>query len=493
MMLPFFALAPVPIVPLLVGQTPPAAPPPQEIVIPQTVRPLPGQLDQVPVFNSNSPELIGTEGILLSTFPPTGQQHPEAHLNFGFNGRFDLFAHHVFRALAPDNLTSMYLGVIAYNPSDQPVTIDLLQAASYLSQPDAPFISLPPVVENPLGTIYAGPGSRAMSDVLRGQRQNIFAPQVVVPPRSYQMLLNLPIPVATLDPPLNGRSTLMRLRSNGTIYLASLARLARQDADGNEIPPTLLDWQNILQTGALATPRDRPPTLLDHTAPTQQIIYGRVAGVAIGSRWQARVTDHPAATTLTIPAPGDAFSYGLSTLARGRMGTDQSQTARLRVRYPDTAYEAHGNYGIQYDLSLPLQNPSGQTRRVTIALQTPIKEDRLSQNGLRFFDPLPTQTFFRGTVRLRYTDDQNHPQTRYVHLVQKRGQLGEPLATLTMPPGDRRFVEFSFLYPPDSTPPQVLTISTLDAAENAAENGVESGMENTAENTAENAIKTEQP
>jgi hypothetical protein len=62
-----------------------------------------------------------------------------------------------------------------------------------------------------------------------------------------------------------------------------------------------------------------------------------------------------------------------------------------------------------------------------------------------------------------------------------------------MPPGDRRFVEFSFLYPPDSTPPQVLTISTLDAAENAAENGVESGMENTAENTAENAIKTEQP
>lgn len=444
--------------------SPQPTPTPQEIVVPQTVRPLPGQLDEVPVFNSNSPELIGSEGILLSTFSPSGKLHPDAHLDFAFNGRFDLFAHHVFRALAADQLTSMYLGVIAYNPTDRPVTIDLLQAASYLSQPDAPFIALPAVVENPIGTVYAGPGSRAMSDVLRGRRQDIFPPQVVVPPGGYQMLLNLPIPVATLDPPLNGRSTLMRLRSNGTVYLASLALLARQDGAGNEVAPSLTDWENLLQTGSLATPRDRPPTLLDNTAPTNQIIYGRVAGVAIGSRWQSQVTDRPTATDLTIPDPGTAFSYGLSTLARGRMGSDQSQTALLRVRYPDTAYEAHGNYGIQYDLTLPLYNPSDQTRTVTIALQTPIKEDRLSQDGLRFFEPLPSQTFFRGTVRVRYTDDQNRPQTRYVHLVQKRGQMGEPLATLEMAAGDRRLVEFSFLYPPDSTPPQVLTISTLDAA-----------------------------
>lgn len=449
-----------------IAQTPAAptpTPTPQEIVIPQTVRPLPGQLDQVPVFNSNSPEIIGTEGILLSTFPPEGKQHSEAHLNFGFAGRFDLFAHHVFKALAPDNLTGVYLGIIVYNPGDQPVTIDTLQAASYLSQPDAPFITLPAVVENPLGTVYAGPGSRAMSDILRGKRQDSFPPQLVVPPNAYRMLLNLPIPVATLDPPINGRSTLMRLRSNGTVYLASLALMARRDPAGNEVAPSLEEWQTVLETGSLATPRDRAPTLLDNTAPTNQIIYGRVAGVAIGSRWQGQVTDIPTSAELTIPEPGQAFSYGLSTLARGRLGTGQSQTAQLRVRYPDTAYEAHGNYGIQYDLALPLHNPTDQPRTVTIALQTPIKEDSLSQNGLRFFDPLPTQTFFRGTVRVRYTDDRGLPQTRYVHLVQKRGQQGDPLATLQMPAGDRRLVEFSFLYPPDSTPPQVLTVNTLSS------------------------------
>jgi hypothetical protein len=98
---------------------------------------------------------------------------------------------------------------------------------------------------------------------------------------------------------------------------------------------------------------------------------------------------------------------------------------------------------------------------VTIALQTPIKEDVLSTDGLRFFEPLPTQTFFRGTVRVRYNDDRGLPQTRHVHLVQRRGQQGDPLVTLEMPAGSRRLVEFSFLYPPDASPPQVLTVQTL--------------------------------
>jgi hypothetical protein len=442
----------------LVQLTPPT-PPPQEIVEPQEVRVLPGQLDTVPVFNSNSPELVQTEGILLSTFPPQGKFQPAAHLNFPFVGRFDLFAHHVYRAVTPDNLSSLYLGVLLHNPGTQPVTIDVLQAASYLSQPDAPFIDLPPAVENPLGLVYAGPGSRVMNEILRGRRQPEFAPQLVIPPRQYQMLMNLPIPVATLDPPANGRSTLMRLRSNGHVYAASLALLARQNPDGSERAPTLEEWQSLLIGGELAGARDRPPTLPDQPG---MIIYGRVAGVARGSRWQAQVADSPAGDALQIPAAGQAFSYGLSTLVGGRMGTEQVQTAPMLVRYTDTAYAANGNYGVEYDLTLPLYNPTDRSQQVAISIQTAIKEDQLSQNGLRFFDPPPTSTFFRGTVRVRYTDDRNLPQTRYVHLVQRRGQQGEPLVILNIAPGDRRPVSIDFLYPPDATPPQVLTVRTLD-------------------------------
>jgi hypothetical protein len=441
--------------------SPPTAPQPvQEIIQPQEVRALPGQLDRIPVFNSNSPELVQTEGILLSTFPPNGKQQPAAHLNFPFNGVFDLFAHHAFKAIDPE-LSSLYLGIIVYNPGDRPVTISLLQAASYLSQPDAPFVQLAPQIDNARGGVYAGPGSRVMSDVLRGRRQDIFPAELTIAPRSYQMLMNLPIPVASLDPPLNGRSTLLHLQSDGQVYLASLALLSRKNADGSERSPTLAEWRSLLENGGLSSGRDRVPTPLDQIATTSPFIYGRVAGVAQGVRWQAQVTDSPTATRLTIPAAGKAFSYGLSTLIGGRLGTEQIQSAPMLVRYPDTAYQAHGNYGIEYNLALPLHNSTQQAQTVTIAVQTPIKEDELSTNGLRFFDPLPTSTFFRGTVRVSYRDDQGLPRTHYVHLVQRRGQPGEALVTLKMAGGDRRLVQFRFLYPPDASPPQVLTVRTL--------------------------------
>jgi len=129
--------------PLSAQETPKLAP--QIIVQPQPVRALPGQLDNVPMFNSNSPEWVKTEGILLSTFPPTGKTVSSAHLNFPFQGRFDLFVHH--QTHTPKDLQTFYLGVILHNPGKQSVTVDVLQAASYLTQ-DAPYITLPHYVEN---------------------------------------------------------------------------------------------------------------------------------------------------------------------------------------------------------------------------------------------------------------------------------------------------------------------------------------------------------
>ncbi|MCP2730895.1 DUF3370 domain-containing protein [Limnofasciculus baicalensis] len=432
-------------------------PPPEEIVQPQEVRPLPGKLDNIPVFNSNSPELVLKEGILLSTFPADGKSTPSAHLNFTFNGQFDIFAHHIAKAANPEDLRTLYLGIIVHNPGKKPVTVDILQAASYLSQPDAPFIQLPSIVDNPNSTIYSGPGDRAMNDILRGYRQADFPPQLVIPAGESRMLLNLPIPVQTLSPPLNGRSTLMRLRSDGIIYIASLARYAPVDEAGKEREPTLGEWQEILELGELSTPRDRTPTPPNPI--TDKIIYGRVAGVALGSIWNTELVDNPNVNFLTIPKPGQAFSYGLSTLPGGLLGTGQSQSANLLVRYPDTAYFAHGNYGVQYSLTLPLYNPTSETQKVTVSLQTPIKENSI-QGGLRFFSSSSQPIFFRGTIQIRYNDDGGIPRTRYLHLIQRRGEEGEPLVTLNMPPSNRRLVQVDFLYPPDASPPQVLTVTS---------------------------------
>ncbi len=446
---------------LLLAQSLPTAPPtetPETIVLPQEVRPLPGQLNTVPVFNSNSPEVVQTEGILLSTFPKSGKKVPEAHQNFGFQGRFDVFAHHIAKATTPDDLRTLYLGILLQNPGASPVTVDVLQAASYLSQPDAPFIKLPPLVENPTGQVYAGPGGRATDTVLRGQRQSGWPAQITLPPGESRMLLNVPIPVKTLDPPINGRSTLARLRSNGRVYAASLALFAKLDDTGAEQPPTLQDWERILQEGTFATPRDKTPT---PPGASGNLIYSRVAGVAKGSMWQAMLTDtQDAPYQLTIPKQGQAFSYPLSALDRGTFGTGQIQTAPLTTRYADTAYAAHGNYGVQYSLTLPLYNPTDACQFVSVALQTPLKSDEAAK-GLSFKSSPPERVFFRGTVRVRHTDDEGVPRTRYVHLVQFQGQQGQPLAELQMCPKSSRLVQVDFIYPPDATPPQVLTVQTL--------------------------------
>ncbi|MFN6463030.1 MAG: DUF3370 domain-containing protein [Nostoc sp. DedVER02] len=445
----------------LAQASPSPAPTPQEIFIPQQTRPLTGHLDEVPVFNSNNPEVVQSEGILLSTFPPQGKKVPSAHLNFPFQGRFDLFSHHIARAIeTPNDLRTLYLGVIVYNPSDRPATVNILQAASYLSQPDAPFIKLPAMQSNNSGNIFAGPGDRVMNDMLRVRRQSGWPAQLLIPPKQSRMLMNHPIPVRSLTPPLNGRSTLLRLYSDRPVYLANLAMFAKPNTDGSERAPTLEEWENLLENGDFAGPREPAPSPPNHLEGAAEI-YGRVAGVAVGSRWQVQVTDSNS-SYLTIPESGQAFSYGLSTLLAGKMGTGQNQTAKLVARYPGTAYEAHGNYGIEYNISLPLINNTDKPQTIKVLFQTPIKEDELSKPGLRFFSPPQASVFFRGTVRIRYNDDNGLPRTQYWHLVQQRGQMGEPLAQLKISAGQQRLVQVDFLYPPDATPPQMLTIQTVD-------------------------------
>jgi hypothetical protein len=509
--------------------TPPPVTPPVrqvELVRSQEVRPLPGQLDEVPVFNSNSPEIIQTDGILLSTFPADGMRSSEAHLNYPLEGRFDLFAHHIAKGVTAEDDRTPFLGVIVYNPSNEPVTLDILQAVSYLSQ-EAPFVDLPSYVGNPLGNVFAGPGSRTTNDVLRGQRQPHWPAQIIIPPRRSQLLINVPIPLRRLTvatngtlppgyiippavaaastpatasrgaaslagtvptgapntatevaassnspsssspasrppsnrtPPSNGRTVLMHLSSSGPVYLASLAMYAPKVIGGGERVPSLQDWEALLRNGSLAVPRDRNPTPPDARA-FLRFFYGRVAGVAQGSQWTALATDGDGVEHLSIPRPGEEFSYVISTVDHNTFGTGQIQSAPMLVRYPDTAYRAHGNYGIKYDISMPLYNHTDSTQRVAILLQTPVQDEGLD-SGLRFREPPDNQVFFRGTVRLRFTDDFGIPQTRYLHIVQRRGQQGEPLLRLTMPPGERRLVEVQFIYPPDSTPPQVLTVQT---------------------------------
>ena len=500
------AIAPPPQAPPLIAAVPPiegtALPRiPNEFTSLYEVRPLPGQLDATPVFNSNSPELIQQEGILLSTFPADDMANGDAHLDFSFEGRFDFFAHHIARGVAYDDRRTLFVGGVIYNPNDEPVTISIEQGVSYLSQ-DAPFYDLPALRMNPNGEVFAGPGSRTVTDFLQGRGQSQWPRRVVIPPERAYLLLNAPIPLrrlpfaadATLPPgsilpgapitntvepvasvipqgdtrelPSYGRSLLLHMSSDAPVYAATLAMYAPRTLEGQERAPTLQEWLALLVNGDLAGPRDIAPSnpeAYQESDRSGRFFYGRVAGVAEGSQWAATAADSPDGERLTIPRPGEAIAYVLSTVDYNTFGTQQIQSAPMLARYPDTAYRAHGNYGVHYNVKLPLYNNSDSEQRIILRLQTPLQDETLPY-GLRFLRNPPNRIFFRGTVRVQYQTASGQKQTRYVHLVQRQGDEGEPLLRITLPPQTQNNVVVDLIYPPDATPPQVLTVSTAGIA-----------------------------
>lgn len=479
-----------------------------EVIQYQDVRPLPGALDEVPVFNSNSPEVVQQDGILLSTFPKDGMAAADAHLDYAFEGRFDIFAHHIARGLTPDDRRTLFLGLVVYNPGEEPVELEIQQGVSYLSQ-EAPFVDLPEIKLNDHGNVFAGPGSRTTTDILRGVNQSHWPTTITIPPGHVHLLMNAPIPLRQLTVPVdgsypqgqvipkppvraasltaaseqvgdapdggripalvqrplpsNGRSAMLYLTSDGPVHVASLAKYADRTPTGNEQVPTLRDWLEILKRGGLAGPRDIPPSDPE-TYRYGRFYYGRVAGVAKGSNWRSTLTDNPDADILTIPAPGNSISYVLSSVDRNTLGTGQIQSAPMLVRYPDTAYRAHGNYGIRYSLKLPLYNNRGAEQTIAVKFQTPLQDESLLE-GLRFRRPPENRIFFRGTVRLRFRNQIGLQQTHYVHVVQRRGQEGSSLLKLRIPPEARKDLELDFVYPPDATPPHVLTVYNTESSE----------------------------
>ena len=444
----------------------------QNIIENQQIRPLPGSLDNIPVFNSNSPEVIQSEGILLSTFPTSEKTHPIAHLDYPLKGRFDFFSHHIARSNGDKRL--LYQGVIVNNPTSRYVRLKVLQGASYLTSPDAPFINLPSYVEDPIGRFFSGPGSRVMGDILRGINQRKFPSTILIPPQQNRMLFVLPITES------NARSTYLRIETDGPVYIANLAMYAVPENaptmdqkafllnpfSSSSLPagttfrqPVLDEWRYLVTTGDLVHPRDLAPTPPE-IASLKDTIYGRVSGISSGSEWTASITDNPNVDFLSVPDSGQAYSYPLSTVNIGTLGTGQVQSATMLVRYPDTAYRAHGNYAVKYNLTFPLINKTGTKQTVAILLQTPLKQDQYSDR-LLFSKSSNMPVFFRGTIKVTYQDDYNLRRVRYYHLVQRQGQQGDPLVKLNVLPGERREVNLDFLYPPDAVPPQVITVKSL--------------------------------
>jgi len=445
MSLPLLLLAALPAAPT------PAAASPAAILRPQTVAPLPGGLDRVLMLNDNNPELITGPGILLSTFPAAGRAQPEAHLDLPLNGRFDLFSHHVYAGKADTLDSTLWLAVVAQPRGTQPVTLQLLAGSTALSQatdrvqPQAPFLPLPPLMPQD-GSTYSGPGSRVASELLARQRNPLLPERWTLPPGQPTTLLVLPMPVRGLDPLLNGRNLQLRLQSDGPVSMATLAAFGSGDQ-----PPPPERWAALLDGGL--SPKEHAPTPRGSSG---NLIYSRVSGVQIGSLWRTTITDPGKPYLSASRAP---ISWPIASLERGRLGTGQVQTAELKAAYPGTAWAAHGNYGVEYDLTLPLRNGTAQPLQLELALESPLKRDT-AEEGLRFSGQGGRPVVFRGTVEVSGLDggDGKTVGRQGFHLVQRQGQPAPPLGRVTLAAGATRSLRVRLIYPADATPPQVLSL-----------------------------------
>jgi hypothetical protein len=185
-------------------------------------------------------------------------------------------------------------------------------------------------------------------------------------------------------------------------------------------------------------------------------VYSRVSGVQVGSVWRTRITDPGQAWLSTRRAP---ISWPIASLERGTLGTSQVQTAELRRFYAGTAWAAHGNYGVEYDLTLPLKNDTAKPQQLQLALENPLKADQ-PQGGLRFNTQPARSVMFRGTVEVSGLDGEGgKPAGRQgFHLVLRAGQPGPALGTVTLAPAQSRELRVRLIYPADATPPQVLSL-----------------------------------
>jgi hypothetical protein len=313
--------------------------------------------------------------------------------------------------------------------------------------------------------VWAGPGSRVATELLARQRSPELPAGWTLTPGAPTTLVVLPLPVRGLDPLLNGRNLQLRLESSGPVSLATLAAFG----SGNQ-PPAASTWAALLEGGL--SPREHAPTPRGSKG---GVVYSRVSGVQVGSTWRTRLTD-PGQTWLSVRrAP---ISWPISSLERGTLGTAQVQTAELQAFYPGTAWAAHGNYGVEYDLSIPLRNDMARPVALQLALESPLKGDTAA-GGLRFHStPASRPVMFRGTVEVTGLDGEpsaagapGRPAgRRSFHLVQRAGDPGPALGTVSLAPGASRQLQVRLIYPADATPPQVLSL--LPVAEGPAQQAV---------------------
>ena len=423
-----------------------ATPPSKPVVrlVKARLMPLPGGLDDKWMFHSNNPEIIDSSGLVLATWEPRGGASAIACLDHPISGAVRIFSHHIFsdEAHAPGS-RRLELAWMVRAAGPRAVRLTLMGGASHLSQPDAPFRPWPPVIEDASGSVYSGPGDR-VARALLDRSGNIASD-------SWDLLPGQPLTVvATREistdvailPARNGRTTSLELVASGPVHLAEVAWVG----EGSQPGPTEATWRALATGGDLVTPRETVATP-EEGLPGIGIRYGRVGGLTLGHTWSG----------LMPPYQGDeTWAFPVASVWKQRFGTIPVQSADMVARMPGSAYQSHGNYQVEYDLTLPLENASTSSRRYRLRLVRPLKA---RDGGLEFQDPPQSMVYFRGALAWGLIGNGAH-RSGHAHLQIRGGEEIPPFLEVDLRPAATASVRVRIVMPADATPPQTLMLDS---------------------------------
>ena len=386
----------------------------------QKAKPLHGSFNRVPVLHSNQPEIVKGPGILVTTSPGTAiaaeSNRPLRNATYTFNGDFGVHMHHKYYPADSKKLGGrkqrglLTLGLIAINPGDQPVTLKF-SSGSVKNSFEAPYLpnnlmGVKPLGKRPWNT---GPGDATAVQMLREELDRKLRASIVIPARSKRVVISTDLPARGIA---NG---LLQGRSDGPFQLAVVA------AEDNRNEQALLA---VLRQGRLAPGR----IYLNQIREIQTgKVFSRVAGVAIGDRYNASVDHNLNQGPLHVP---------LTSTSRHHFGTGDVQVNPLTSRMIDSALNNVGTYGVRYDVTMNLKGRGAHQ----LVLSHPVV------SGKKQF------TAFRGSIRIQQGD-----AVEEVHVGLRAGE-SLALTDLRLTPGRSQPVNVSLVYPADATPGHLLSV-----------------------------------
>ncbi|WP_241466616.1 MULTISPECIES: DUF3370 domain-containing protein [unclassified Prochlorococcus] len=399
----------------------------------QSARPLNGSFNKVPVLHSNQPETVVGTGILVNTAPGsavvvhTGQQLRNAE--FTFDGKFGIHIHHKYYPRDSRKLGNirhrglLTIAAIANNPTDSSIELKF-DRGSVKNSFEAPYHSNKLMGVKPLGPRpwNTGPGDATAVQMLRGKLDRKLEDNIVIPPHTKKLVFTTQIPARGIA---NG---LLSGTSNGPFQLAVVA------AEGATSEKDLIA---ILNSGRLAPGR----TYLNRISEIETgKVFSRVAGVAIGDHYTAKLNHDLKHGALHVP---------LTSTRKHHFGTREIQVNSLKTRMIDSAVNNVGTYGVRFDITLNLKGSGAHQ----LVLSHPAATDKKK--------PF---TAFRGSIGIKIDDEYKE-----VHVGLRSGQ-SLPISELNLTTKSDNPVTISLVYPADNTPGHLLSVVPVEQYKQAIKN-----------------------